>query len=793
MAKTVSAPATSSLSPLPPMSRLHQRLDHARDLDVDSRRHIFDRLGPKLELEQESEPLDTSSRSSSVQSVGTSTSATPNGAHASSEGSRSTHMEIDFKDRDATMEQPEEEEEEEDEVMSEGVVHVNARLAPVALSPQRKSTSSSRQFSHPLPPLPPSISTAVSNLNQHHQQLDSPKTPTSAKTPRTPRQTKMPKLPKVPRMPKRSQSDYDGSGSSRGKNKDPFGDYFYSPFPPSASPASSPSSPSSFQAQLQMLTHNFVSIQPHVSPTSRFRRVPTSIITSTPPFSPPASPGVDLLRDSPFHIGSGSTTTSPIKGVNGNGSVPTTPAFARSVSGSTTPQRTHFKPRWHTQPYMMFLALRAMPDRTAARQELIMAAVELDKKFSAEKGLPRVFTGKTPMNSASACLTNNGDKYFIPFKPEGSRSTHFRLAYQPGDFDTAVNEYNGWMEQLIERDWPLCFGTPKDGTTRMRGGLDTRETSPMERGEETRPRLQRVESSPESRKRGADHGEHVYEFSSAGSKKAKAENGPEGEVKHENGDDSRVEDRMQKLDIKMPSSLNGSVSCPPTPTVAFAPAPCEQGDSIATEEPVQMRSYRLEDLDLSRVPTCLSDIVRVDVSSIPNAGNGLFAKMDLPAGTPLGFYFGVPMTENEFDSLKDGVGVASQYSVMYRRTVLDATDEHGQPYTDPQGPLYCPFHFMNEDPNGNVSFITGSVVNQVICTTNRDVKVGEELFVFYGKEMDRHWGGLGQDGAAGEDGDGRKSRGGSRSRASSPTRRSNAEESGRPRRETVYKPARYTR
>lgn len=43
---------------------------------------------------------------------------------------------------------------------------------------------------------------------------------------------------------------------------------------------------------------------------------------------------------------------------------------------------------------MMFLALRAMPDRTAARQELIMAAVELDKKFSAEKGLPRVFTGK---------------------------------------------------------------------------------------------------------------------------------------------------------------------------------------------------------------------------------------------------------------------------------------------------------------------------------------------------------------------------------------------------------------
>jgi hypothetical protein len=43
---------------------------------------------------------------------------------------------------------------------------------------------------------------------------------------------------------------------------------------------------------------------------------------------------------------------------------------------------------------MMFLALRAMPGQTAARQELITAAVELDKKISAEKGLPRVFTGK---------------------------------------------------------------------------------------------------------------------------------------------------------------------------------------------------------------------------------------------------------------------------------------------------------------------------------------------------------------------------------------------------------------
>lgn len=48
---------------------------------------------------------------------------------------------------------------------------------------------------------------------------------------------------------------------------------------------------------------------------------------------------------------------------------------------------------------MMFLALRAMPNRTAARQELISAAVALDRKFSAEKGLPKVFTGKVNKNT----------------------------------------------------------------------------------------------------------------------------------------------------------------------------------------------------------------------------------------------------------------------------------------------------------------------------------------------------------------------------------------------------------
>ncbi|KAF9113478.1 hypothetical protein BGX27_001490 [Mortierella sp. AM989] len=503
----------------------------------------------------------------------------------------------------------------------------------------------------------------------------------------------------------------------------------------------------------------------------------------------------------------------------------------------------------------MFLALRSMPNHTAARQELINAAVALDRKFSAEKGLPRVFTGKTPMNSASACLTNNGDKYFVPFKPEGSRSTHFRLAYAPGDFETAVKEYDKWMEKLIKHDWPLCFGVPRDGALpihileqreQARRGIEKSATElPADESSatvvatdtivfdtetclgihsSTTTTVEEIETITnnshlvKSRKRSpmievAEPDDDVRSV-----KKLRAELDSEMISKNSNEEscqsqdqdsyhnqDLKVANKLEKLELRSTDSASSSPSSTPAPrlsqdpesisltTVPVAPTLAVEKssrDSTPQASIQKVDEYRLEDLDLTNVPACLNDVVRVDLSTIPNSGNGLFAKIDLPASTPLGFYFGVPMTEYEFDSLKDGVGVASHYSIMYRRTVLDATDENGMPYSDPKGRLYCPFHFMNEDPNGNITFITGSVVNQVICQTNRDVKAGEELFVFYGKEVDRFWEKEGPGSEAG--GDQKKGRAGSRSRADSPIRKEDPL-TDRPRRDNIYKPARYSR
>lgn len=379
------------------------------------------------------------------------------------------------------------------------------------------------------------------------------------------------------------------------------------------------------------------------------------------------------------------------------------------------------------------------------------------------------------------------------------------------------------MEKLINLDWPLCFGVPKEGAIPIH--ILEREELAKKALEQTHADQERADkglekpgsgvgspkeekpaattlateytssadndpttTSSDSKKRSPDsiESEHL----DRNSKKVKAEQQDrplQQQQDHKQDQDSKVTEKLEQLDLEA-SQVSTPISTPSTPDPYSVPAAADSSkvDSSKVDE------YRLEDLDLTSVPTSLSDVVRVDVSTIPNSGNGLFAKIDLPASTPLGFYFGVPMTENEFDSIKDGVGVASHYSIMYRRTVLDATDEKGMPYSDPNGRLYCPFHFMNEDPNGNITFITGAVVNQVICTTNRDIKAGEELFVFYGKEVDRFWQEEGgEDGSASGGSDQAKKDKKTKSGADSPVRR---EPTGdRPRRSNIYMPARYGR
>lgn len=69
--------------------------------------------------------------------------------------------------------------------------------------------------------------------------------------------------------------------------------------------------------------------------------------------------------------------------------------------------------------------------------------------------------------------------------------------------------------------------------------------------------------------------------------------------------------------------------------------------------------------------------------------------------------------------------------------MLDATDEHGMPFTA-SSKIFCPCHYINEcKERVNVCFLDGPVVNQIWVVSTKEIAAGDELFVVYGGEVDR--------------------------------------------------------
>ncbi|KAJ3060767.1 hypothetical protein HK102_009365, partial [Quaeritorhiza haematococci] len=292
----------------------------------------------------------------------------------------------------------------------------------------------------------------------------------------------------------------------------------------------------------------------------------------------------------------------------------------------------------------------------------------------------------TPRNTASAILTENRDKLFVSSKNLGVRGTIFTLSYEPGNFDQALRDYNRWTHVLITHDWPILFSKERF-LPRDENGNIIYPLPPLLSGAAggTATSLPASTTTPTNTATTAP-----TTFDTLKRKSPERDGEPDRDTS---------EAKRPHLDIGVANDNN--------------------------------------DDDQHPIPTSLYDVVEVRPSTIPNAGRGCFATRRIPAGTTIGFYFGVPMTEDEFDSLKDHVGLASHYSIRYRNTVLDATDENGMPYVN--NPLIqCPFHFMNEDlEKRNMVFQEGAAVNQILCTTTREIEAGEELFVAYGAEVDR--------------------------------------------------------
>ncbi|ORX43566.1 hypothetical protein DM01DRAFT_237911, partial [Hesseltinella vesiculosa] len=381
-------------------------------------------------------------------------------------------------------------------------------------------------------------------------------------------------------------------------------------------------------------------------------------------------------------------------------------------------------PRWYTQSYVVFLALRQHPYHCMPRGDLINAALELDLKISQERNIPRAFRGKTPQNSCSHVLTCNSERYFISFKPEGSRKTFFKLAYQPGSFDSAFKEYEIWMTRLIDLDWPHCFGRPFPASLEKRAALEQKHL----KNSMTASSSTTVPSPTDNKENDTPNADDT-----APNKSYNPESpSPVLPARH---DLSTLPRPLDSVDEK--EKTDNGMTIPSH----------HNRDKPRRKQPnpyLNYIEYTLDELDTSDIPKSLDDILYAAKSGIQGAGEGLFAKRDLPGNSPLGFYFGVPMTEDEFDSIKDNIGRSSEYSIRYRKTILDATDAEGQPWTDPNNTStrLCPFHYMNEahDTNSaNVLFVEGFVVNQVICWSKWPIRKGDELLVWYGDDVARHW------------------------------------------------------
>ncbi|CAM0138322.1 unnamed protein product [Umbelopsis sp. WA50703] len=442
--------------------------------------------------------------------------------------------------------------------------------------------------------------------------------------------------------------------------------------------------------------------------------------------------------------------------------------------------RLSTQPRWHNQSYMLFLALRQHPDRCLPRTELIKAALAMDKKISDELNLPKVFRGKHAVEEYRIWEKKLVDHdwpycFGVPKPKEAAPAVESIDPLQQAETQESVVAIANTLEPETCSNSGVNTAdleTFLSATAILNGDSSGKSDAPVSGIRDTDIETERrrsSESSDHSHKRiatsdsvSSDH----YTNGSPPVKKLKVEELTEFDrfitrrklSSSESPTSALAASKIEAEDPPLltlsptsvktespsqPQSIGTTGPLKPNSAVSTLPSASEGKDTglnttLPSDDPTHVD---LSDLDLSNIPKTWKDIVEVKPSNIPNSGNGLFAIRDLPYNTPLGFYFGVPMTEDEFDSLKDNVGMASQYSIMYRKTVLDATDANGMPYTDQQGEMYCPFHFMNEneEKNSNITFLEGALVNQVICWTKRDIKKGEELFVWYGRDVDRHW------------------------------------------------------
>lgn len=124
------------------------------------------------------------------------------------------------------------------------------------------------------------------------------------------------------------------------------------------------------------------------------------------------------------------------------------------------------------------------------------------------------------------------------------------------------------------------------------------------------------------------------------------------------------------------------------------------------------------------VPPNLPPEVQVRPSTVPNAGNGLFAKAKLKKGAVLGEYVG------EVLSAKTAEGRDSSYFIY-----KDEKGPKGDGYVVDGRSMSNPMRWLNHSKRPN-AYAELQSDGRILFKTKKSVKPGEELFIDYGPDYE---------------------------------------------------------
>ncbi|ORZ23119.1 hypothetical protein BCR42DRAFT_129500 [Absidia repens] len=334
---------------------------------------------------------------------------------------------------------------------------------------------------------------------------------------------------------------------------------------------------------------------------------------------------------------------------------------------------------------------------------------------------------------------------------------HFRLAFEPANFTKSVAIYRQWMETLTTKDWPLCFGKParnfffENGSTLTTSSSssipDTSVTLPalslsplstrttvIPSNDTGKSNIHLEDSSPSSYLPLLTEFDVFIAIRQKERLRLKNLNKGKGEDFNNDHDNDNDNDNADKKD-----QCQKLTSFPSRSPFFADPMNSDDDNTRDTQcicDSIQWRIYGDDDYQAtSKIPTCWQDIVHVQRGN-GNENDGVYAQRRLPINIPIGFYFGTPTVEDEFQLFKEDKGQAAEYSLLHGRTVLDATNDEGQLFTDSTKEfetIYCPFHFIRQADSpdkANILFLRGKIYNQVICWTKRVIQKNEELLVW---------------------------------------------------------------